>query len=546
MVGVLIFTVKFVLGYSYIQYLNYRPGLLKNARLQDSLDKLIKKMPITQDIIIAESKKIASPILTGYLKPIILFPFGMVNHLTQNEVEIILAHELAHIYRNDWIINMVQSMVEVLFYFHPGVWWISAHIREERENCCDDIALNYGYDKFSYARVLIKLKEMELQEMPTLAMSFYHSKNTLMKRIKRLLGQPHNRNTMREKIVALALVFTVAIAFAGTKIKSESLYIPFLSNDRPIMVEHTDRNITMPVTTFFPQDTTPRKKRSTFSIKKDDGKSYKIESENGKIKRLEIDGEVIPKKDYDKYVDEMDQPDFNFNFNDGGFKFFGMDSLPITGFMFGDRDMALAEKMEHLQEKLRDMNIELRDMDMGKDFNMDMLKDMELHLWNNEKGLQKLEMDSLLSRSWGLNRDQLLSMEEMMEKLGEMRFEEMEGLRGLEKMRELEGMEHMGDMFREFNFSFPEEGEFYFGGHGKASDKIARELNEDGLIKIGENNEVELSGKHLKINGDKQPNNIYEKYKRIFEESTGMKLTPDSKVKFDIIGKESRKGIRRI
>ena len=75
----------------------------------------------------------------GWLSPMILFPVGLLGGLTPDQVRLIIAHELAHIRRNDYVVNLVQTAIETAFFFHPAVWWLSRRIREEREHCCDDV-----------------------------------------------------------------------------------------------------------------------------------------------------------------------------------------------------------------------------------------------------------------------------------------------------------------------------------------------------------------------------------------------------------------------
>ena len=86
----------------------------------------------------------------------------VVNHLSISEVEAVLAHELAHIKRYDYLVNIIQSIIETLLFFHPAIWWISGEIRRERENCCDDYALSQNIDKVVYAKALVKLFSLRI------------------------------------------------------------------------------------------------------------------------------------------------------------------------------------------------------------------------------------------------------------------------------------------------------------------------------------------------------------------------------------------------
>jgi beta-lactamase regulating signal transducer with metallopeptidase domain len=126
----------------------------------DILNKLALQSRFNTGIELLESALVRSPLTIGHLKPVILFPIGLINRLSESEVEAILAHELAHILRRDYIFNILQSVVEVVFYFHPAVWWLSAQVRQERESACDDRAIALVGNKMNYAKALVTIQEM--------------------------------------------------------------------------------------------------------------------------------------------------------------------------------------------------------------------------------------------------------------------------------------------------------------------------------------------------------------------------------------------------
>jgi bla regulator protein blaR1 len=158
--GVAIFMLKLFGGISYIYYLKNRMNFPADEYWTDMLQKLADKAGLQRSIDIVESAMVRTPMVVGHLKPLILFPMGIINRLTPEEVEAILAHELAHIMRKDFIFNILQSIVEALFYFHPAVWWLSSQIRNERESACDDIAIELINSKVNYARALVAIQEM--------------------------------------------------------------------------------------------------------------------------------------------------------------------------------------------------------------------------------------------------------------------------------------------------------------------------------------------------------------------------------------------------
>ncbi len=124
------------------------------------------------------------PLVIGWLRPVILLPASALSGLTPDQLEAILAHELAHVRRCDYLINAFQNVVETLMFYHPAVWWISSCIREEREQCCDDLVVSACGDRVTYARALLFLEEA--RGLPRLA--FAANGGSLIYRVRRLLG----------------------------------------------------------------------------------------------------------------------------------------------------------------------------------------------------------------------------------------------------------------------------------------------------------------------------------------------------------------------
>ena len=143
----------------------------------------------------------------GHLKPVLLLPIGLVAGLPADEVEALLAHELAHVMRRDYLVNVLQNLVEILYFFHPGVRWISAAVRQEREHCCDDFAVALCGDAQNYARALARLQTAGTA-YPEPALAAVGRSHKLLRRIVRLLGRPRLAHDFREGFVsALLLVF---------------------------------------------------------------------------------------------------------------------------------------------------------------------------------------------------------------------------------------------------------------------------------------------------------------------------------------------------
>ncbi len=143
----------------------------------------------------------------GWVRPVILLPASALTGLTPQQLEAIIAHELAHIRRHDYLINMLQALVETLLFYHPAVWWVSRRIRQEREHCCDDLAVAVCGDAFAYARALLEMERLRAAG-PQLAVAA--NGGLLMNRIQRLIGaQPQHTNRFAGLFAGVIALMTV-------------------------------------------------------------------------------------------------------------------------------------------------------------------------------------------------------------------------------------------------------------------------------------------------------------------------------------------------
>jgi beta-lactamase regulating signal transducer with metallopeptidase domain len=131
-----------------------------------------------------KSALVEVPMVVGWLRPVILLPASALSGLSPDQLEAILAHELAHVHRHDYLVNAFQNLVETLMFYHPAVWWISRCIREEREHCCDDLVVRVCGDRVIYVRALVALEEA--RGLPRLALAA--TGGSLLHRVRRLLG----------------------------------------------------------------------------------------------------------------------------------------------------------------------------------------------------------------------------------------------------------------------------------------------------------------------------------------------------------------------
>lgn len=217
-------SVKLAVGGYEVYHLKHTKIYTVSKYWENRVAQLSARLKIKQVIRIMESGIAKTPMVIGHLKPLILIPIGFINALPVEEVEAILVHELAHIGRRDYLVNLLQSFLEIIFFFNPAVMWISQLIKAERENCCDDIALEQTGSKSGYIQALLSCQEYQ-PAAPGLSMALARDKSKLLNRVKRMVNN-HNQslNIMEKTLLTICMVaaglFTVAFSAKDTAIKS--------------------------------------------------------------------------------------------------------------------------------------------------------------------------------------------------------------------------------------------------------------------------------------------------------------------------------------
>jgi len=201
----------------YVQRVRHYKTKQPDVWWKNRLEALIRHLGIRQPVSLLESAIVTTPVVIGFLKPVILMPLGLLSHLSAEEVEAILLHELAHIRRRDYLVNLFQSFAETLFFFNPAVNWLSSLIREEREHCCDDVAIGITNDKPRFIRALLSFQEYQGQASGY-GMGFFNRKNLLLNRVKRIIyNRNKTLNTMEKSFLSLAVAAATLFSFSATK-----------------------------------------------------------------------------------------------------------------------------------------------------------------------------------------------------------------------------------------------------------------------------------------------------------------------------------------
>ena len=186
------------------------------SQWQSSSERLAARLRLRVAFQVVESRLVDAPIVIGWIRPVILLPVAVLTNLAPGQIEAILAHELAHIRRRDYAVNLLQSVAETLLFYHPGVWWISAQVREAREHCCDDVAVEVCGEPTAYAAALVELASWRTRQI---ALSVAATDGPLLARVRRLLRVPDNEPRSISGLVILALGMLLA---AGVAVQSSS------------------------------------------------------------------------------------------------------------------------------------------------------------------------------------------------------------------------------------------------------------------------------------------------------------------------------------
>jgi beta-lactamase regulating signal transducer with metallopeptidase domain len=182
--GVLLLSARALGGWTLAQRIRRTSLSSPPARAAELIERLSRAMRVARPVRLCQSALVQVPTVIGWLRPVILLPASALAGLSVQQLELILAHELAHVRRHDYLVNLMQTAAETLLFYHPAVWWVSSRMRQEREQCCDDLAVAVCGDAAGYARALTRLEELR-GAPPVLAMAA--SGGSLLDRITRLV-----------------------------------------------------------------------------------------------------------------------------------------------------------------------------------------------------------------------------------------------------------------------------------------------------------------------------------------------------------------------
>ncbi len=216
-------------GLWHVRRLHVRSLAAAPSPWQVTTERLSVQLGLSVQVHVVESTLVDVPAAIGWLRPVILLPLAALANLTPSQVEAILAHELIHIRRHDYLVNLAQTVAETLLFFHPAVWWVSGQIRAEREHCCDDVAVQVCGDPVDYAAALTELEAARRSPGTTLALAAING--SLIARVRRILHVPIGHESRSFGWVAtlgLACVCAVVIGRGVTSSPGPHFGVPVL------------------------------------------------------------------------------------------------------------------------------------------------------------------------------------------------------------------------------------------------------------------------------------------------------------------------------
>ncbi len=227
--GVATLSIRMAGGWLYARRLKWEGTEEASPELKVTFRNLVKRVEVSRPVRFLLSTRVEVPMVIGWLRPFVIVPLSALAGLSPQQLEAILVHELAHIRRYDYLVNLLQTIVETLFFYHPAVWWISRQIRTERENCCDDWAVMVCGDARVYARALTQLEEQRRSTV----LAVPASGGSLLTRVRRLLALP----TRRRHSSGLAIAGMVVLAVGAITLSAHVFLLSNAASPEPLALQ---------------------------------------------------------------------------------------------------------------------------------------------------------------------------------------------------------------------------------------------------------------------------------------------------------------------
>ncbi|MFH1197714.1 MAG: M56 family metallopeptidase [bacterium] len=547
LLGFFFFSLRFIGGLTYTQRYK-RIGVSSIPEMwEKKIQELSKKIEIQKIIHTYESTLVKIPIVVGHFKPMILLPVGMLAGLPANQIEAIIIHELAHIKRADFIINIFQSVLEVIFFFHPAVWWFSSIIRKEREFICDEITIGATGNPAVYAKALLNMTEHATIKFG-LAMPLLNNSKQLIRRIKKMLGENKKSNMRGRYFPAIILSIILVTFFFCYPAKSKSSRA-VSKNNVPVKINAASVLSMDELSAFFDkasQDSTSCKREKTLAFTEtENGEDvdYEVNFRGEDIVSLYRNGAKVLDNQIDDYsdmiyekVDELrgryhhlkfDMHDFKVNMNEFKKNMQELrEELSKENYHVDFDKDEFKKEMEQLKEELKQLdNEKIRIHFDSEEFKEQMhqlkeeLKSMKFkHHFNITIPDVDIDIPEIDIDIPEINID----FPEIDIDIPEIHIPEINI-----DMSEFErDMKKFDEEMKDFSVEMEKFGKFM--------EWMKDELVKDGYIKDNDDDiELEFNSEKMVVNGKRLPDDKLVKYKKLYREITGKEISEDNCIKIN-------------
>lgn len=554
-IGMFLFTLK-ISGGIYFLHKMRKSGLVDlNDHWEKTIAGLQAKLDFPRKVQVFESCKTVVPLAFGIIKPIILLPLGIMNGMSQTQIEAIIIHELAHLRRNDYLVNLIQCFAESIFFYHPAIWWISSIIRDERENCCDDMTVQITGNKVEYSKALYNLQLItNISNKPALALT---GENSLLRRIKRMNEKNNllaNYGVRLTAFVIMLLLIGIATLVTSSPSSGNSVSeirtnnASIVSFQKQMQLKSSDNLIGIP-------DSSKSKKKSiTFTEKEGEEKvKYKAKLNNGKLEQLSINGNKVDDKELPQYQEKIDQQLKEFEIAEKEYK------ESLKKYRESSEKYHAARKKIRVTDSTR-FNFNFDGFPFANHFRMNIdtnglhkeLRALKKH-WNKDlagksftipqivippipplpdnlfdglnNNLNKLEFDSQefeeSMKEWKVDLEK--EMKKLKEELSKQKWNN-------ENFKM--DMKEFGLNMKKFGAEMNKVGK-EMKKFGKFMHDVKEELIADSFITSEDDIEdFELSKDQMVVNGQKVDDNLHKKYLAVYKKHFGKDLSGDNAIKF--------------
>lgn len=267
--GALLFLVRFGTSLADLRNINIKNHEMVDPKWMKVLQRQMALLQLKKPIKLLQTIHLDMPVTYGIWKPVILIPASLFFHLSPAQLEAILAHELAHIKRHDYLVNLFQSILEVIFFFHPVFWWINKTARELRENACDDMAIKMGSAPKDLAHGLANVLNHANKPIPEMAIAAAKTKNPTLDRIKRIMGvktSPTQPTTLTSFTMMITLLIGATLMVGASDKQTIESWEDLMETK---LITQTAELDILSVPDITRQDTVPQKKKRIYQYEGD-------------------------------------------------------------------------------------------------------------------------------------------------------------------------------------------------------------------------------------------------------------------------------------